>query len=130
VKDASDSVPRTIPVGPQLNHCAADVPRLSHRLSEDSERPVGSRRSARRWVMMCSRPAALLRQSSLACGKGRLGPTCRNCLPCIDYLQSAYRKSITWIQWKLVLRLKHFKRKCVFRVLPNSDGCKVQRVET
>jgi hypothetical protein len=42
VKDAGDAVPRTIPVGPQLNHCAADVPRLSHRPSEDTERPIGS----------------------------------------------------------------------------------------
>src|ERR1035437_733590 len=47
-RDDGLSVTRTIPVGPQLNHCAADVPRLSHRLSQDSERPMGSRRSGRR----------------------------------------------------------------------------------
>jgi hypothetical protein len=53
-------------VGPQLNHCAADVPRLSHRPSEDSERPMGSRRSAYRRATERLERVAVSRQRSIS----------------------------------------------------------------
>lgn len=65
MKDAGDSVPRTIPVGRQLIHCAAHVPRLNHGPSEDSERPIGSRRSGDCPLATSKGPAAMNRQRSI-----------------------------------------------------------------
>jgi hypothetical protein len=79
VKDAVGSKPRTIPVGPQLNHCAADVPRSSHRLSEESERPIGSRRSDHRLAMTrrvplpCVGKALSLAEGAVLAQSARIG---------------------------------------------------------
>ena len=59
-------MPRTIPVGPQQNHCAADVPHLSHTPREKSERPIGSRRSGRRSAAGHPERAAVHRQRSIS----------------------------------------------------------------
>jgi len=76
VKDASDSVPRTIPVGPQLNRCAADVPRLSRRLGWDSERPMGSRGSVCRRAGEHPERVAVRRQSSNRVRWGMISSDC------------------------------------------------------
>ena len=50
----------------QQNHCAADVPHLSHTPRKKSERPIGSRRSGRRHTTLRLERVAVRRQSSMS----------------------------------------------------------------